>query len=57
MTSITSTYIDFDKTTIPTDPDADKGRIYVKTIDTNNDGFFIKIKKSGSFVEVKIAWQ
>lgn len=55
MTSITSTYIDFDKTTIPSDPDADKGRIYIKTIDTNNDGFFIKIKKSGSYVEVKIA--
>ncbi len=48
-------YTDIDKITIPSDPASDKGRVYVKTIDSNNDGIFIKIKKAGSYVEVQIA--
>jgi hypothetical protein len=48
-------YQDFDKITAPADPSADHGRVYVKQIDANNDGIFIKIKKGGSFVEVQIA--
>jgi hypothetical protein len=39
----------------PANPSADDGRLYVKTIDSNNDGIFIKIKKAGAFVEVQIA--
>jgi hypothetical protein len=48
-------YQDFDKITAPADPSANHGRVYVKQIDSNNDGIFIKIKKGGSFVEVQIA--
>ena len=48
-------YQDFDKISIPSDPSANHGRVYVKQIDANNDGLFIKVKKAGSFVEVQIA--
>jgi len=48
-------YSDIDIITIPSNPTADKGRIYLKQIDANNDGMFILIKKAGSFVEVQIA--
>ena len=48
-------YSDIDIITIPSNPSADKGRIYLKQIDANNDGMFILIKKAGSFVEVQIA--
>ena len=47
-------YVDLDRITIPSNPNATKGRVYVKQVDTNNDGIFIKIKKSGVFVEVQI---
>ncbi len=46
---------DFDRITIPADPSANHGRVYVKQIDASNDGIFIKIKKAGGFVEVQIA--
>ena len=48
-------YTDMDVITIPADPASGKGRVYVKTIDSNNDGIFIKVKKAGSYVEVQIA--
>ena len=47
-------YLDINRVTIPADPAANKARIYVKQIDTNNDGLFAKIKKSGAYVEVQI---
>ena len=47
-------YQDFDRITIPADPAADHGRMYVKTVDANNDGLFMKIKQAGSIVEVQV---
>jgi hypothetical protein len=47
-------YLDVKKITIPADPAADYGRVYIKQVDASNDGIFIKIKKSGSFQEVQI---
>lgn len=48
------TYLDIKKISIPSNPSTDYGRIYVKQIDSNNDGVFAKIKKDGGFVEVQI---
>ena len=39
----------------PSDPSAGTAVMYVKTIDSNNEGVFIKMKKNGSVVEVQIA--
>jgi hypothetical protein len=51
-----SSYIDYTRIAAPADPSsANRGRVYVKQIDTNNDGLFIKIKKAGAYVEVQIA--
>jgi len=47
-------FVDLDRITIPSNPSANKGRVYVKQLDSNNDGIFIKIKKSGLFEEVQI---
>ena len=38
----------------PSDPSSGTGVMYVKTIDTNNQGLFIKMKKNGSIVEVQV---
>ena len=38
----------------PSDPSAGTGTMYVKTIDDNNQGLFIKMKKNGSIVEVQV---
>ena len=38
----------------PSDPSAGTGVMYVKTIDSNNEGLFIKMKKNGSVVEVQV---
>ena len=48
-------FLDVKKMSAPADPSADYGRVYIKQVDANNDGIFIKIKKSGSFQEVQIA--
>lgn len=48
-------YHDISRISIPSNPSANQGRVYVKQIDANNDGIFIQIKKSGSFVEVQLA--
>ena len=53
--SLGASYLDIERITIPSSPSANQGRVYVKQIDTNNDGIFIKIKKGGAFVEVQIA--
>jgi hypothetical protein len=47
-------YFDITRMTAPGNPTANDGRIYVKQIDTNNDGVFAKIKKAGSFTEIQI---
>ena len=47
-------YTDMGTITIPSNPSSGNGRVYVKTIDANNDGLFIKIKKAGGFVEVQL---
>ncbi len=46
---------DITRMTAPANPNVNDGRFYTKQIDANNDGFFVKIKKAGSFVEVQIA--
>ena len=54
-----STNVDWDflkqivlsRITIPADPAANKGSFYVKQIDANNDGLFVKLKKNGVYVE------
>ena len=38
----------------PSNPSSGTGVMYVKTIDTNNEGLFIKMKKNGSIVEVQV---
>jgi hypothetical protein len=50
-----ASYLDITKMSAPSDPGTGLGRVYVKQIDSNNDGIFIKIKKAGAFVEVQIA--
>ena len=47
-------FIDIGRITIPADPGADIGRAYVKQIDANNDGVFVKIKKAGVITEVQV---
>lgn len=47
-------FIEMDRITAPSDPSSNKSRLYVKQIDTNNDGIFYKIKKNGAFVEGQI---
>ena len=39
----------------PSNPSAGTARMYVKTIDTNNEGLFILMEKNGAFVEVQVA--
>ena len=38
----------------PSNPSSGTGVMYVKTIDSNNEGLFIKMKKNGSIVEVQV---
>jgi hypothetical protein len=59
-TLIISSYTDYTRvSTTPSTPSSSSstnvGRIYVKQIDANNDGLFIKLKKAGAYVEVQIA--
>jgi hypothetical protein len=48
-------YADISVITIPANPAASIGRIYMKNIDANNDGFFVLKKVNGSIQEVQIA--
>ena len=48
-------YFDMQVQTAPSSPATDNGRVYAKTIDSNNQGIFVKIKKNGAFEEVQIA--
>jgi len=47
--------ITMERTNTPDDPAVNLGLVYVKQLDSNNDGIFIKIKKAGSYQEVQIA--
>lgn len=47
-------YLDVKKITIPANPATDYARFYVKQVDANNDGVFVKIKRTGGFVEVQV---
>jgi hypothetical protein len=48
-------YETFDRIADPGNPGTDEGRLYVKQEDANNDSLYLRIKKAGSFVEVKVA--
>jgi hypothetical protein len=48
------TYTDYTRIAAPSDPSSNQGRIYVKQVDSNNDGVFCKIKRNGAFVETQI---
>jgi hypothetical protein len=54
-TPVYGSYTDYTRTTLPSNPAANFGRMYVKQIDSSNDGLFILLKKAGSYVEVQIA--
>ena len=47
-------HLDFTRVTTPSDPATDVGRLYHREIDANNDGMFVKLKKAGSIVEVRV---
>lgn len=48
-------FINFDKISAPANPPTEKGRLYLKQIDANNNGLFVKIKQAGGIVEVKLS--
>ena len=54
--SLGASYLDITKISEPSDPSSNIGRIYVKQVDSNNDGLFIKIKQAGNVVEVQLSW-
>ena len=47
-------HLDFSRVTTPSDPATDVGRLYHRQIDANNDGMFVKLKKAGAIVEVRV---
>lgn len=47
-------FIDLSSITIPADPATTVGRAYVRGIDANNEGLFVKIKQAGAIVEVQL---
>lgn len=47
-------YLDYTKISAPSDPGAEVGRLYFKTIDANNNGLFVKLKKDGVIVESQV---
>jgi len=47
--------IDLDRVaSAPADPSANKCLIYIKSVDSNNDGIFAKVKKATGYVEVQL---
>ena len=54
-TSNIFTTIDFNSASpTPANPALTVGREYVRTIDANNEGLFVKIKQGGAIVEVQL---
>ena len=47
-------HLDFTRVSTPSDPAANVGRLYHRQIDANNDGMFVKLKKAGTIVEVRV---
>jgi hypothetical protein len=47
-------FYDMGRISAPSDPSSNQGRFYVKQVDSNNDGVFVKLKRNGSFVETRI---
>ncbi len=47
-------FADYKQISAPANPSANYGRMYLKQIDSNNDGLFMLIKKANGFVEVQI---
>ena len=47
-------HLDFKRVATPANPAVDVGRMYHRQIDANNDGMFVKLKKAGSIVEVRV---
>lgn len=46
--------LSFVKIAAPADPTLEQGKLYLKQIDSNNNGVFYKIKKAGAIVEVQL---
>lgn len=46
---------DYDIITVPSDPPADRSRVYAKQVDANNDGYFIKQNVAGTITEIRLA--
>ena len=47
-------YLDFDTPASPGDPGTHVGRMYLKTVDSNNNAIAVKIRKAGGIQEVEI---
>ena len=47
-------HLDFTRVATPSDPATNVGRLYHRQIDANNDGMFVKLKKAGAIVEVRV---
>lgn len=54
LTRTFDSYFDIKDIAAPSNPASNYGRVYLKSIDSNNDGLFMVMKKAGSFVEVQI---
>lgn len=53
--SIPFNSLKFNKIAIPADPPLEEGIAYLREIDANNNGLFIKLKQANVIVEVQIA--
>jgi hypothetical protein len=47
-------YVDFVGKTTPADPATEESRMYIDTVDANNNALYVKIKKNGAIAEVEI---
>ena len=51
---INKTFIEFDKISVPADPDTEEGRMYLKEINATNNALAVKLQKAGNIVEVEL---
>lgn len=47
-------YFDMETIATPADPAVDHIRFYVKAIDANNDGLFVRVKKAGVYTDLQV---
>jgi hypothetical protein len=47
-------YLDLTDISSPPNPASTKGRLFIRTIDANNDGLFVRIKRNNAFQEIQI---